>query len=513
MTIARQVFIISDLHLGGAASADGKGRGFRMCTQGPVLAAFIDELTRREPRPVRTELVINGDFVDFLAEGDENGAWSPFTADPAAAAAKLREIVGREAAVFSALARFLTRGHRMTILLGNHDVELSFPLVRAALFQLLDPAGSGDLHFIYDGEAYVVGDALIEHGNRYDGFNVVDHNHLREVRSLQSRRQPVNPGVFSPPPGSQLVVQVMNPIKKDYPFVDLLKPETEAVLPILLALEPGYRRHVLRLLELGTAAAGARPEGSVVFRGEAATTHVSDAVRGGALAVEGLVLGEEIALRQALGKVMTTVEADVFLQSLPRAEEEVLRGDLTRAAVMEANTMRGGVLEHLPRVAAALGFLRLLLFSGTADVERRLPSLLSALRVLKGNHTFDRTVETGAAYLNAARERVGAGFRYVIFGHTHLAKKVSLGAGLDGKERSYLNSGTWADLVMLPPALFDPSEEQALAFLRGWIQKLPRPDQFITFQPTYIRLDVSAADPGLIERAELCDFDPRSPQV
>jgi hypothetical protein len=32
--------------------------------------------------------------------------------------------------VFDALGRFVTQGHRLTVLIGNHDVELVFPNVQ-----------------------------------------------------------------------------------------------------------------------------------------------------------------------------------------------------------------------------------------------------------------------------------------------------------------------------------------------------------------------------------------------
>src|SRR5262249_37777826 len=148
----------------------------------------------------------------------------------------------RDRQLFDALRTFTGRRGRLTLLLGNHDVELSFPQVRRRLFQYLDAEALTRITFIYDGEAYAVGDALIEHGNRYDGFNVIDHDRLRRVRSLQSRRQAIPPEyAFAPPPGSRLVASIMNPIKQMYPFVDLLKPETEAVVPMLLALEPEFR--------------------------------------------------------------------------------------------------------------------------------------------------------------------------------------------------------------------------------------------------------------------------------
>ena len=58
-------------------------------------------------------------------------------------------------------------------MLGNHDIEMSLPAVRSALAKRLESTGK-KFAFIYDGEAHVRGGLLIEHGNRYDAFNVVD---------------------------------------------------------------------------------------------------------------------------------------------------------------------------------------------------------------------------------------------------------------------------------------------------------------------------------------------------
>src|SRR5580658_315329 len=96
-TLLRQVYVISDLHLGGrpAAAGDPASRGFRMCTRGDALAGFIRSLAERPSGTTRTELVINGDFVDFLAETDKSGAFVPFTRPAQEAAAKLEAIAAR----------------------------------------------------------------------------------------------------------------------------------------------------------------------------------------------------------------------------------------------------------------------------------------------------------------------------------------------------------------------------------------------------------------------------------
>lgn len=236
---SKQLYVISDLHLGGFYPDSGRpdDHGFRLCTHVKNLIDFIDALAG---------LVINGDTVDFLAEKDKDSSgWTAFVADPEAAEEKLKRIAERDPGFFKALGHFLEQGHRLVILLGNHDIELCLPRVRKKFFDLIGVKKNHDFDFIYDGEGYMVGSILIEHGNRYDNFNVVDYNALRQLRSLQSRRQSVPAKYrFDPPAGSEMVANVIiNPIKEKYRFIDKLKPETEAVIPLLLALEPGYRKN------------------------------------------------------------------------------------------------------------------------------------------------------------------------------------------------------------------------------------------------------------------------------
>src|SRR6202011_3262869 len=125
-----------------------------------------------------------------------------------------------ERPLFAAFGRLLERGHRLVLLLGNHDIELTLPTVRQRVAERIGVRGNHDYQFIIDGEAYVVGRALIEHGNRYDPYNVVDYDGLRRVRSLLSRHLPVpDEYAFDAPAGSHMVADVINPIKKDYRLI------------------------------------------------------------------------------------------------------------------------------------------------------------------------------------------------------------------------------------------------------------------------------------------------------
>ena len=437
MGIVRQTYVISDLHLGGNYAANDEP-GFRLCTQVSRLTAFVDALRRKD---TATELVINGDLVDFLAEGEGSPPeWTPFLSDPDHASRRLERIIARDRNFFEALARFLERGHRLVLLLGNHDLELALPAVRRTLLKTLDVTGRKDFQFICDGEAYVVGDSLIEHGNRYDRWNTVDHDALRRLRSWQSRNQPASDAPrFEPPAGSQLVCEVINPIKTTYRFIDLLKPESDVVIPLLMALEPDYRSVLGRLARLSTkawrhrmtAAAQPRPDGDIAAFADLSDGDYElysargvdrDGYGGDLAATPATARGSgETDLRAALERVMGA-DAETFLD---RIAEDDISADLG-----------GDISSFSEAIDRRLGLVRLFAAGRGTSFERRLRALLQALRVLQNDRTFDTAVETLPGYLEAASDLAKGGFRFVLFGHTHLRRRIPLDDGA-----TYLNTG------------------------------------------------------------------------
>lgn len=463
---ARLVYVISDLHIGGEyPSGPGPGeRGFRMMTHAADLARFITLLAEHPSTGAALELVINGDFVDFLAEPidvKQPPKWTAFRDDTEQACAVFRDIVDRDRPIFKALAQLLEAGHSLTLLLGNHDVELSLPKVRGSIEAALGVKGHHRFRFLYDNEAYKVGDALIEHGNRYDVYNWVDHDCLRQVRSVLSRGQDLasQDVAFPPVLGSKLVTDVMNPLKVLYPFVDLLKPEREAVLPLLRTLMGGYAG------QLGSIWSAARAVAPVVLRRVKKRTRPSDR---GAIA----------------GPANETSKVSDFLAAFGDAELAPGRiGDL-------AGKARGLVFR--PGQPA----------DPDEVLRKRLPKLLEALQILKDDMTFTDSVETQSAYLNAAEELSDSGeYRYIIFGHSHLAKQVKLKTGA-----TYLNSGTWANLMKVPASIFT-AREDALQELERFIRGIQGGayDDWIYYRPTYIRLCLGTDEK--VSKAELLDFN------
>lgn len=450
--LRRTIFVISDLHLGGEYPSEDHPRGFRMCTRPDALARFIRSIPGRA-RGEGVELVINGDFVDFLAERYD-GAFRPFAGNAEAALGVLDRLLDGEerpgeAAVFAALREFLDGGHWLTVLLGNHDVELAIPEVRKRLEGALGGPG-GRVHFIEE-EEYVVGDAHIEHGNRLDGWNAISPAAIAKLRAGDVDG-------FRPPPGSWLVAEVMNPVKRDHPFIDLLKPETKAAVPVLLALDPSKLRPLGRIAKYWFEK---RWREGLIDRGRPVPIAATSASGSGE---------RDLSYAEALREVIA----------------DVVPGEAQRQALYEVVDARLRVAREEGRreVAAvtpdeALGWARLILGS-----SEHLTSLADALGGLARDMSFERTLE--------ADERIGrlaampeSATSWVVLGHTHLAKRVE--HLLPG--RTYLNSGTWTDLVPFPEwVLEDKTHAQLGTFLEDMRQK--KLDKWIQFRPTFVRLDL-----------------------
>lgn len=478
-----RLFVISDLHLGGRPHSSSEPTGSQICHSYNELTYFIDWVRGQANGPNSVELVINGDIVDFLLEddyGDDNVAlpWSP---DETLVIEKLKLIIERtkensDYGPFEAMAALLQDGQNLTFLLGNHDVELSLPAVRRYLERQL--GGGGRFRFVYDGEAYVKGDLLIEHGNRYDDWNIIDHSALRQERSLLSRglgqRMQQRPsGGFVPPPGSFMVIKVINEIKRLYRFVDLLKPENEAVLPILLALHPNLQ-HVLG------AAQQMRSKSSNKF------VTAAEPVRDGQLSAEGHTHAPTLA--EALRRVIGDQAPIIFPVQTTSGGELGTASTWPRLQELSAN------IKLFINNSASL-------FSEQAAGLRD-EALRLGLAAWRGKLSRDESREV-SPYREAVEELAKAGeFNCVVFGHTHLPKlEVMI---VDGRPVTYINTGTWTDTMRVPLALLEENSAASQDF-RDFVADLRqnRLDKYLERRLSYA--DITMCNDRVV-KAELHNF-------
>lgn len=503
------MFVTSDWHLGGTVDSTRNGRfvaGTQICRALSELAAFI-RWVASHGKEVATELVINGDMVDFLAPAD---GFAPveWMADEAAVITRLDQIIadtGGAGGPFGALKELVaSRNCALTILLGNHDVELSLPRVRMHLLDYLG-AETGRVRFIYDGEALAMGRLLIEHGNRYDSFNVVDYSALRQERSHLSRGLPISEAdrkarFFRPPAGTLFVVYGFNRLLEQYPFLNLLKPETAAALPLMVALEPNLRPVLDNILKLQPAR---RREKQGRLKGAANPGKPGNlaARANGNSASAFHEAGDSSGEEMEIDNLEDLVGPD-NVELLPTAARGNLAGVAPDSGSLHARLFKS-VQEFVTKWKDRIDVLQMAV---EPCEEARLRKLHLCLKKVQSHAAFTLDQEDGD-YLDSARAMTDTGrFDVVVFGHTHLPKRISLGG-----TKCYLNAGTWAGVMKLPEELyadFPQAKSHLVEFLSNIVQG--KIEQYIRNDLSYAAIDLQD---GNVKSAALCRYTKDNSQV
>lgn len=423
-----ELFVVSDLHLGGAP-------GFQIFHQGARLAATIRALAKRPSK--RLALVLAGDVVDFLA------ASNPSYLDSEGAIGKL-EAIRRDPAfadVFVALAEFVHTPTRMLVIaLGNHDVELALPHARAWLYTVLagtDPAARGRMELALDGWGYActVGGrkVLVVHGNEVDDWNIIDHRALLETNRALVRGLPVPE--WTPNGGTKLVIDLMNDIKARFPMIDLVKPETDAALPIVAALDPENAR-LFEFLRAAAYRTRDRIKVATGFLGEERGSGQAQPMSDRELF--DTFLAPTLAPK---ARVSTLGSEDQLAQMLSQANDAIHEG----RTPMEAN-IGDGTLGGYDRIKS--------FFAGSTGQDL-LRMALKKWLATDTSYDFAAEDDTFTRLDEACGE-----VEFVIAGHTHLHR------ALPRKQRNgyYFNSGTWIRLIRLSDHVL--ADEQQ--FARVW---------------------------------------------
>lgn len=387
-----ELFVVSDLHFGGKS-------GFQIFASTKEMVALIEYVAALPPE-INSALLINGDFIDFLAEEPQHHF------DPIGASAKLDRIVADETfkPIFSALSELVGTENRLLIVnLGNHDLELAMPWVREHLIQIIcgsDPTKRGRLILCMDGTGVrcrVGGaDVVVLHGNEFDSWNVADYHHMRTMaRDFNFGKSVKN---WEPNAGSRMVIEVMNEIKTQRPFVDLLKPEKQGVVKALGLLEPGYLKKLKDVAGLGARA--------VIDAGRMKMDLLS--VEANAELLSNTPGGNE----------------DEFLEALCQDPTEMSSMLLAQTQDAEMLGIAGAIWSKV---------------RGKSECE----TMRVALQELQKDQSF--SVLNADDTYKAATAAIAADVPFVITGHTHLLRAIPRARG------GYFNSGTWARLIQVTP--------------------------------------------------------------
>jgi len=410
------VLVVSDLHLGNGQDPDS-GRYHRR--ENFLSDAGFEDFLEHHASAIHGSslLVLNGDIFDFLRITDvpttdaDFAEWSALLADlrmpSLPTASMLRQVIRRERRYglrtsdyksvwklrcianghrrfFRALNWWIEAGHQLVLVKGNHDVELYWPLVQAAIRweiagRTLSADVDGRVFFCQDG--FQLANVYFEHGHRFEGTTTV-------------KGPPTLPGVpteLNLPLGSFVNRYVINDLEEIDPFLDNVRPLNQVLWNM-------FQAHPFRIPQIAWRAI---PFLRRTLRPYWLRDGLAFYVYFGTAA--GAVIGM-LLLATGIAALLSPAAAKVVLSTAP-----VVR------------TVIGAVLSVLPWV---LGLLR--------DIipQRRPPN---------GEDAYSSGIYEKLAGLQFGRSYSRI---YGTVGHTHVPDVQRL-RDIGGAEALYLNSGTW----------------------------------------------------------------------
>lgn len=203
--------VISDFHMGkGKRLPDGSQNLLEDFQADRQFIDFLDYFSSGPYRKSNIELIINGDFFNFL-QVDYRDEFTDFITE-GDSLHKLMKIVHGHEDLFNKLGEFSRESnHEVTFILGNHDPGLLWPGVQEALKEIL----KGSVNF--EMGPYTFDQVHIEHGNQYLSDNCYDPEEYFLAEDLPEP-------IIHLPFGSFLVIHYLNQIKKERPYLDKVYP-------------------------------------------------------------------------------------------------------------------------------------------------------------------------------------------------------------------------------------------------------------------------------------------------
>lgn len=212
------ILIISDLHLGAGSEYQGRKNHLEDFHSDRELVDFFQYHSTGEYQSKEVELIINGDFLDFLAV-----PFVPFFDDEfwseKAALHKLDLILEAHSEVMDALEGFLkTKNKKLTYIIGNHDAEFLFESMKLRFKErfskdVRDLITISNELTLYEPTKGV----FLQHGHEYESLHNFDEASSIVVSQTGEK-------YFIPPWGSYYVTHVVNKYKLERDHVNAVRP-------------------------------------------------------------------------------------------------------------------------------------------------------------------------------------------------------------------------------------------------------------------------------------------------
>ncbi len=464
------LIVISDLHLSAGFNEETK------CYSREEDFFFDNEFKRfleclEKENPGKNNLIINGDLFDFL---QVNGGFAKklgeqgkvqlakdedyygLGTEPDKTVFKLQRIRDGHKTFFVALRDFLSKGNELSIISGNHDIELFWEEVQKELINILSDKDSTNkgrikfyLWFYYDKENKI----YIEHGSQYDNWN-----------SFKFILYPVMPPIASKkillPFGSFFVRYFFNKVEDFNPFADNIKPSSRY-------MQMAFRSHPVKSLKL------LRRYIPAMFKAFWRS--------GGATRAQEEELKKEEEQRLADLSKEAGLLLDDVLKLHGKAALPITRGKL--AFLINLGWI-GTISLFLIIFAAAFLFkqaFNLSIWSLLSALSAFLPLLISWLMSKFRKDTF-------TAILKEIKLKILTDIKIIVMGHTHdpAIKKI-------GNDCWYYNTSTWTTVFSEEERLIRDEKQFALlkikltdkgpdAQLMRWNNEVGECEQLILFE-------------------------------
>ncbi len=266
--MAKVKIIVSDLHLGAGFFALDKGNVLEDFIVDEPFARFLHKIQEEsETQGTDLELIMAGDVMEFLQvpaadQFDPQRAYPPADYRSSSEEDSVRKVdlvIKGHPMFFAALREFIKPANpqrKVTILKGNHDVDLYWPAVKERIRQAVYATGERAKLLNFE-EVCVNREGLyVEHGNQYA-------EKVNRVDNFEKPLDPEHEGQLAIPPGSKFVIEFFNQVEWEKWWVDSVKPLT-ALLWYALAIDAPFALKALvaflkvaPLLIVGSLAAGA----------------------------------------------------------------------------------------------------------------------------------------------------------------------------------------------------------------------------------------------------------------
>ncbi|MFZ4404474.1 MAG: hypothetical protein ACOYOK_10270 [Pseudobdellovibrionaceae bacterium] len=208
--------VVSDLHLGkGRILENGGINQLEEFYFGDKLIEFIHYYSTGVFREYEIELIINGDFLNFL-QVDYRGHFLTVITESVALEV-LKSILHGHEKVFKTLGEFaLLPGNSITYVMGNHDQAMLWPACRNYFNEFIG------VSVRYKNMVYFFDGVHIEHGHMHEAANRMDPKRFFLKKNLPEP-------ILNLPFGSHFFIELVLKIKQKYPHVDKIRPFSKMV--------------------------------------------------------------------------------------------------------------------------------------------------------------------------------------------------------------------------------------------------------------------------------------------